>query len=284
MHPFPLACRRAAILVVLFLSVGRPSPAQENVPPKYPGKVSKWNDFERHDFRLHERNAIVVVPDEVAPGNPWIWRARFFGHRPEVDLALLKHGFHLVYCDVADLFGSPQAVAHWDRCYQTLTEEYHLADKMILEGMSRGGLIVFNWTATYPERVSCIYADAPVCDMKSWPGGRGVGKGSPPTWQRMLKAYEFESDQRALQWTRNPIDQADKLAKTGIPLFVVTGDADDIVPMQENIEPLIEAWKRHKSPLEVVIKPGIGHKHGLDDPQPLIDFLLKHSIHTPAVP
>jgi len=27
----------------------------------------------------------------------------------------------------------------------------------------------------------------------------------------------------------------------------------------------------------VVIKPGIGHKHGLDDPQPLIDFVLKYS-------
>lgn len=39
--------------------------------------------------------------------------------------------------------------------------------KVALEGMSRGGLIVYNWAAQNPEKVACIYADAPVMDFKS---------------------------------------------------------------------------------------------------------------------
>ena len=35
----------------------------------------------------------------VADGKPWVWRARFFGHEPQFDIAMLK-GYHVVYCDV----------------------------------------------------------------------------------------------------------------------------------------------------------------------------------------
>jgi len=243
----------------------------------WPGKKSEWNGFTRYDFLLHERQAIVVAPENIADENPWIWRARFFGHRPELDLALLKSGYHLVYCDVANLFGSPAAVKHWDRCYDTLATEFGLHPEPVLEGMSRGGLIVFNWAVQHPDRISCIYVDAPVCDIKSWPGGRGQGQGHLATWKRLLVAYEFKNDSQAVAWKKNPRDRACELANTNLPLFVVTGDADDIVPMEENILPLIEAWKQRKAPLKIVIKPGVGHKHGLDDPQPLLDFVKTHS-------
>jgi pimeloyl-ACP methyl ester carboxylesterase len=262
------------VLVVVFLLTITHSLVEAK---EWPGKTSQWNGYTRHDLSLHGRAAIVVEPEMIVEGRPWIWRARFFGHRPELDLALLKAGYHLVYCDVANLFGSPAATTHWDKCYKTLTTEYQLASKPVLEGMSRGGLIVFNWTAKNADKVSCIYVDAPVCDIKSWPGGRGHGKGSPPTWKNMLQAYQFENDQQAVDWDGNPLDQADALANTKLPLFVVTGDADDIVPMEENVIPIVNAWKKAEGPLEVVIKPGIGHKHGLDDPQPLIKFVLKHS-------
>ena len=46
-----------------------------------------------------------MVPKTAVEGRPWIWRARFFGHEPQADLALLEKGFHLTYCDVANLFG-----------------------------------------------------------------------------------------------------------------------------------------------------------------------------------
>lgn len=90
-------------------------------------------------------------------------------------------------------------------------------------------------------------------------------------------ANGFNTEDEALAWKANPVDRAEKLAKTTIPLFVVTGDADEVVPKDENIDPLIAAWQQAGGPLQVVVKPGIGHKHGLDDPEPLVEFLIKHS-------
>lgn len=266
---------RCAVFVLVL--AGATTSAFAADPPPFSGRKSTWNDFERFDGELHGRPFIVVQPQTVAAGRPWIWRARFFGHRPEADLALLQKGYHLIYCDVAGLFGAPKAVDHWDKCYATLTTTYQLHPKPVLEGMSRGGLIVFNWTAKNPDKVSCIYVDAPVCDIKSWPGGKKQGIGHAETWKQALAAYGFETEDEALAWRANPVDHAEKLANTKLPLFVVTGDADEVVPKEENIDPLIAAWKQAGGPLEVVVKPGVGHKHGLDDPAPLIEFLFKYS-------
>ena len=58
----------------------------------FPGKKSTWHDYGRFDFKLGDINCRVVTPDKVAHGKPWIWRARFWGHEPQTDLALLAKG------------------------------------------------------------------------------------------------------------------------------------------------------------------------------------------------
>ena len=67
------------------------------------------------------------------------------------------------------MFGSPEAVAIGNDFYKHITKKYDLNSKAVLEGFSRGGLIVYNWASQNTEKVACIYADAPVCDFKSWP-------------------------------------------------------------------------------------------------------------------
>ena len=142
----------------------------------FPGKKGSFQGFDRYDFTQEGAKCIVVVPKSAAPGKPWIWRARFFGHEPQADKALLEKGFHVVYANVGGLFGAPQAVEIWDGFHKYLTEKHGFASKAALEGMSRGGLIIYNWAAKNPDKVSCIYGDAPVCDFKSWPGAKAKGK------------------------------------------------------------------------------------------------------------
>ena len=43
------------------------------------------------------------------------------------------------------------------------------------------------------------YADAPVLDLKSWPGGKGEGIGSPDDWEIFKKDFGFTSEQEALR-------------------------------------------------------------------------------------
>ena len=129
-------------------------------------------DFDRYDFEFNGQPAIVVVPKQALPGKPWAWRGEFFGAFPNADIALLGKGFHLAYLGVPNLFGSPEAVAQWNGFYQELTGKYGFAKKVALIGLSRGGLYCYNWAAANPDKVACLYADAAVCDFKSWPGGK----------------------------------------------------------------------------------------------------------------
>jgi pimeloyl-ACP methyl ester carboxylesterase len=254
--------------------------AQAVAPPAhkaFPGKQSTWNGFDRHDFQFDGRHCIVVAPKQVGPDRPWIWRARFFGHEPQTDVALLQLGFHLVYCDVANLFGSPQAVGHWNAFYKYLTEEHGLARRAALEGMSRGGLIVYNWAAANPDKVACIYADAPVCDIKSWPGGKGRGKGSAAAWQACLQAYQLTEEQ-VPRFTGNPTDNLQPLAKAGVPLLHIVGAADQVVPVDENTAILAERYRQLGGSIRVISKPGVGHHpHSLKDPKPIVQFITRHT-------
>ena len=251
--------------------------AQESAPA-FPGPKSDYRGFERHDFEVDGCAAIVVAPKQVAPGKPWIWRAEFFDHRPEADLALLGRGFHLVYLNVGNTFGCPDAMKHWDVLYRLLTETYAFARKVALEGLSRGGLYCYNWAAANPEKVACLYGDAPVCDFRSWPGGKGKGPGSPGDWAKLLQDYHFASEAEALAYTGNPVDNLKPLAQAHVPLLHVYGDADEVVPWPENTGVVTERYRALGGEIELICKPGIGHHpHALDDPTPIVQFILKHT-------
>ncbi len=265
------------LLVCAALQFSGPATIFAQTAPKFEGKQSAWHGFDRYDFPVDSRKCIVITPKKVADGKPWIWRARFFGHEPQADIALLNHGFHVVYCDVSNLFGSPQAVEHWNNFYVYLTEKHGFSKKCALEGMSRGGLIIYNWAAANPDKVSCIYGDAPVCDIKSWPGGKGKGTGSEPTWQACLKVFGL-TEEKALHFKGNPIDHLEPIAKAGIPLLNVVGDADNVVPVAENTAVLADRYRKLGGSITVINKPGVGHHpHSLKDPSRIVDFVLSNS-------
>jgi pimeloyl-ACP methyl ester carboxylesterase len=243
---------------------------------EFTGPKTQYHGYDRFDFRVGGAKALVVVPQHAAKGKPWIWRAMFFDHRPETDLALLAHGFHLAFIDVGNTFGCPDAMRQWDTFYELLTGQYGLSRKPALEGLSRGGLYVCNWAAAHPDSVACIDADNAVFDFKSWPGGKGKGKGSPADWRKLLKDYHFSSEAEALAYHKNPIDNLAPLAKARIPIFLLCADADEVVPFEENGRLVYERYRKLGGPVTLVVKHGLGHHpHGLDDPTPMVDFILQ---------
>jgi len=248
----------------------------------FPGKKSQWEGFDRYDFEFNGKPAIVVMPKQALPGKPWAWRGEFFGAFPNADVALLGKGFHLVYLGVPNLFGSPEAVAQWNEFYQELTGKYGFAKKVALIGLSRGGLYCYNWAAANPEKVACLYADAAVCDFKSWPGGKlknlGRGDGSAAEWQNVLKAYNFKSDAEAIAYDKNPVDNLKPLADAKVPLLHVYGEADPVVPWDENTGVVAERYRKLGGSITLIPKPGIGHHpHGLTDPTQIVEFILQHA-------
>ena len=260
------------------LTPARAEPASTQPAPQFTGKKSAWNGFDRYDFDCDGRPATVVVPKQAADGKPWLWRGEFFGAFATVDQALLDKGWHVAYLNCSNTFGSPETMAHWQVFYKLLTEQHGLSTKPVLLGMSRGGLYVYNWAAANPDKVGLIYGDAPVCDIRSWPGGKFKGKGSHGDWELFKKIYEL-SEEQANQWKGNPIDILEPIAKAKVPIIHVVGDKDDVVPMDENTMVLKERYEKLGGHVELIVKPGVGHHpHSLADPSPIVDYILKNRL------
>ncbi len=237
--------------------------------------TSSFHSYLQYNFQVDGIDASVVVPKVAADGIPWIWRARFFGHEPQVDIALLELGFHVAYIDVVDLYGAPEAVRRWDSIYDFLTLSHGFSRKVVLEGMSRGGLVLYNWASRNPEKVACIYADAPVMDFKSWPGGFRSGDGDEEAYEELLRAYNL-NESEALDYPGNPIDNLKPLADARIPILHIVGDLDTAVPVSENTEPAVASYERFGGQMQVVHKPNVGHHpHSLEDPSLIVKFVQR---------
>ena len=246
------------------------------------GTTDTWHGFKRHHFKVNGCAAWVVEPKQALPGHPWSWCLEFpdaFTDRCAAP-ALLAKGFHHAHIAVGNTFGSPAALKQFNAFYREVTAR-GLAKKAVLIGLSRGGLYAYRWAAENPEKVAVIYGDAPVCDFKSWPGGKGQGKGSPGDWTALWKCYGFANEAEALAYSGNPIDILEPLAKAKAALIHVVGDADEVVPVAENTA-LVEArYRKLGGVVQVIHKPGIGHHpHGLDDPAPVVKFILEHTVGT----
>lgn len=234
---------------------------------------TEWHGYERLDFVVEGQPAILIVPKESAPGRPWVWRAEWFGdrHGPQVGLELLKRGWHYAYINASDRYGSPEAMRIFDAFYRKLTTEYALAPKVVIEGFSRGGLYAFNFAADYPERVSALYLDAPALDLKSWPGYK------TPRWPDVARHYGLTLEEMETAKV-SPLDRIAPVVQAGIPIIGVSGDADPIVKIDENLAVLEKYYREAGGTIEVIIKPGAGHSpHSLSDPTPIVEFILKNS-------
>ena len=281
----PLASLLIIPLGLPSLAAAADSTAVPAAGQAFDGKQSDYRGYRRYDSVVDGCPTIVVVPRQAAPGKPWIWRAEFFDAFPQVDLALLAKGFHLAYIGVGNTFGCPDALKHWDVFYKEMTEKHGLSPKPVLEGLSRGGLYCFNWAADNREKIACILADNAVLDFKSWPAGKGKGVGSPGDWKKLLADYHFASEAEALAYRKNPVDNLVPLAKAKVPLFLLCADADDVVPYPENGAIVYERYQRLGGPVRLLVKPHLGHHpHGLDDPTPVVEFILKHTNVPPAKP
>jgi pimeloyl-ACP methyl ester carboxylesterase len=270
------------LLVFLYHSNTIVSASEADSLIQFPGNKSVWKGFTRYDFDFMGRACRVVCPDKPARGNPWIWNARFPDWHTDIDSILLSQGFFVTYINTDEFNGSPDGVKIWDEYFRFLTEKYHFDNQAALEGISRGGLYVYNFAKKYPWRVSCIYAEAPVCDIKSWPGGFGKGPGSKDDWNLVLKAYNFNDDVEAKAYRDNPVDNLGNLAAHKVPVLHMIGLKDEIVPPDENTFILIDRYIKLGGIATVVPctrgKQDLnGHHFDIETPAYVADFVKKNT-------
>lgn len=265
--------------VILFVSLL--ASALQAAEISFPGTKSVWNGFTMYKFEIDcgkfgKRPAQVVCPKEAKAGNPWLWRAVFFGHEPQVEKAMLEQGFYVAYLSCTDLLGSPEQIAQRNCLYDFLVKEKGFNPKPCLLGMSRGGISCMNWAIANPDKVGPIYIDNPVLDFKTWPCGfLGGLKRSQGDWASLMKSYGFKSDDEAKAYKKNPIDAYQPLIDHKVPVLLMCGTADAVVPYDLNGKILWERMKNNGGIVTHVRKPGHDHHpHSLKDPKIIVDFYL----------
>ncbi len=261
----------AGIMLIHLITIGY---AQKNA-------TSSWHGFEKEHFSFDGRAAYIVKPVKAIPGNPWVWRAYFPDWHYEMDSILLSRGFHIAYINCSDMYGAPAAMQSWEGFYQYLITNYSFAKKAVLEGVSRGGLYVYNWAKRNPDKVSCIYAEAPVLDIKSWPGGKGKGKGNKENWKQCLSVYSL-TEETAHNFTDNPIDHLETLAAYKVPVIHVVCTSDSIVPVEENTTILSKRYLQLGGTIQVDTMwdniTANGHHFKVVTPEKYADYISKHAL------
>ena len=237
-----------------------------------------WRDHEAWHFTLNGHDGWVVIPEQPLTDKRFAWRTEFFGAFDYADIALLNKGYYLVHYAIPDMYGCPQAIEMMEEFYQILTKQLHLGKRAVLIGLSRGGLYAYNFALAHPDQTACLYLDAPVLDIRSWPGGKYSGPGEQRCWEECLFHYGL-TEETASVFTDNPIDHTEEIANAQIPVILVAGATDELVPYRENGALLEKRLLAHGGKIQTIVKPNCGHHpHSLEDPAEIIAFIEKEGL------
>ena len=226
-------------------------------------------------FPLAGTTAWIVEPAEPLAEKKWFWVPEWptaFPHRNGVR-ELLELGYYMIHIHVRGMCGNPEAVEIMKKMYD-FVQSLGFARKSALIGMSLGGLYSFRYAATYPETVACIYADAPACDL-----GYRVRIGRADA-SEISQAYGCGDDiQAMLDHPLSPVNNYMPIVKANIPLLLLLGLDDNVLPVQQNGGLLAERWKEAGGIIEVISRPSWGHHpHGLDNPLgKIVRFILQYT-------
>lgn len=223
-------------------------------------------------IEMGKHQGFILRPARPAAegARPWVWYAPTIGGHPNrgnewVLRQLLDRGFYVAGINVGESYGSPAGRKLFSDFYERVVHEYKLEPKARLLAQSRGGLMLYNWAAENPDKVRCIAGIYPVCDLRSYPG-----------LDRAAGAYGMTPAELEKQLTQhNPIDRLGPLAKAGVPILHVHGDADQVVPLDRNSQVVRDRYEALGGTMKLIVVPGKGHAEipeFFQEPQ-LVQFL-----------
>jgi pimeloyl-ACP methyl ester carboxylesterase len=235
-------------------------------PPKVlplPGEV----------FLVEGCPAFVIPPAATvtAGPTPWVWYAPTLPGLPGPEEQWLferftQAGIAIAGIDVGESFGSPAGRALYSALYHELTQKRGFAARAVLLGRSRGGLMTLAWAAENADRVAAFAGIYPVCSLVSYPGLAAASA-----------AYGMTAAELGARLAEhNPIDRLAALARAGVPMFAIHGDADTVVPLETNSGEMRRRYEALGGSMQIVVPPGQGHTmwEGFFRCQELVDFVL----------
>ena len=234
---------------------------------------SEWGGFRRADFRFEDRDALIVFP-KCEKNGKWLVKMEYFGAFPELEFEMLNRGWHLAYLQNHNRWGTDDDSDAKARFADFVSAEFGLENRFSCVGMSCGGICSVNFAARHPDKAGVLYLDAPVMNLLSCPCGLGVA--TDKLYAEFFEAMGLTVSE-LLNYRSHPVDFIGDLIEHRVPIALVCGDSDSVVPYIENGAILSAAYRKTDIPFFEELKTGCDHHpHGLNDNTQLIDFAEKY--------
>jgi alpha-beta hydrolase superfamily lysophospholipase len=167
---------------------------------------------------------------------------------------VLAAGIAVTGIDVGESFGCPRGRELFSAWHSHAVSALGFAAMPCLFPQSRGGLMLYTWAAEHPEQVAGVAGIYTVGDLRSYPG---LEKAAP--------AYGMSAPELAARLAEhNPVDRLAPLARHGVPLWHLHGDADAYVPLEANSGELVRRYRALGGTADLVVVPGRGHEEHAD--------------------
>lgn len=231
----------------------------------------EWNGFSGVGFTFQESEAKVIKPN-VAPNGKWALKTEYFGAFPNVEIELLNRGWHIAYQKNDNRWACEKDLARKVDFIRFVSSEFSLQSRCTMVGMSCGGMYAVLLASRCPELVDVLYLDAPVMNLLSCPCDMGNGQGGLyEEFYRFTKKTKSEM----LSYRNHPIDHIPVLLANDIPIVLVAGDSDRIVPYEENGAILAEYYEKHGGKIRVFVKKDCDHHpHGFENGAVIADEII----------
>ena len=227
-------------------------------------------------FLLNDRHTFVMQPKQQPDENkPWIFYGPTLPRTPDkaetsMHERFLAAGVAVAGIDVGEGYGSPHALRHFDALHKHMVSNGYSAKPALL-GRRRGGLWVSSWAIANPDKVAGIGGIYPVYDLSTYPG-----------FDRAASVYRLSAKELERRQSEfNPIKSAAVLAKAKIPVFIIHGNDDNVVPIKENSATLETIYEEQGASqhFDLIRIDDQGHNYwrGFFECQPLVDFLIRNA-------
>ncbi|MBR7132578.1 MAG: prolyl oligopeptidase family serine peptidase [Clostridia bacterium] len=237
-------------------------------------KETEWYGFKCLEFKLLDRRALLVVPNQPNGSGKWLLKTEYFGAFPNFEIEMLKRGYYLAYIANKTRWYHPSDSDAKAELCKFLQREFSLSEKCVPVGMSCGGMHAVYFADRYPEHIAALYLDAPVLNLLSCPCKLGVATNG---FYEEFVEHTGVTVSELLNYRNHPIDRAESIVKNNIPVMLICGDSDDTVPYVENGKILSEYMRANGGILTEILKPNCNHHpHGLEDVAPLVEFVEKY--------